>query len=169
MNCFARSYDNVEKSIFVFFLVLASTGTVAGVEGLTFSNYGKRDLETFDFLVTGEGPTMKTFLHRRPTQSGKHYQPSHSEADNAVSLIDKPRAFPAISSGAAAIGALAIGALSIGALAIGAVAIGRLVIGRLFIKKAKIGMLEVGELKVGKLEVAESAGSGVASREGECE
>ncbi|WP_246046628.1 hypothetical protein [Chlorobaculum thiosulfatiphilum] len=112
---------------------------------------------------------MKTFLHRRPMIGSEHYQPSHSEADNAVSPIAKSRTFPAISSGAAAIGALAIGALSIGALAIGAVAIGRLVIGRLFIKKAKIGTLEVGELKVGRLEVVESAGSGVVSKEGESE
>jgi hypothetical protein len=108
---------------------------------------------------------MKTFLHRRPMIGSEHYRPSHSEAHNAVSSIAKPRAFPAISSGAASIGALAIGALSVGALAIGAVAIGRIVIGRLSIKKARIGMLEVGELKVGRLEVVESAGSGVASKE----
>ena len=108
---------------------------------------------------------MKTFLHRRLTIGSEKYPPSHSEADNAVSPIDKPRAFPAISSGAAAIGALAIGALSIGALAIGAVAIGRLVIGRVSIKKARIGKLEVGELKVGRLEVVESGGCGTESKE----
>jgi hypothetical protein len=103
---------------------------------------------------------MKTFFHRRPMIGSEHYQSSHGEIENAVSPIDKPRAFPAISSGAAA-----IGALSIGALAIGAVAIGRLVIGRLSIRKAKIRTLDVGELKVGRLEVVESAGSGAASKE----
>jgi len=112
---------------------------------------------------------MKTFLHRRPSISGEHQSPSHGALVSATPLHSRPRAFPAISSGAAAIGALALGALSIGALAIGALAIGRLVIGRLSIKKAKIGTLEVGELKVGKLEVVESAGSGVESKESESE
>jgi len=112
---------------------------------------------------------MKTFLHRRPTLGGEHHQPSNRELANAASTVGRPLAFPAVSSGAAAIGALAIGALSIGALAIGALAIGRLVIGRLSIKKAKIGTLEVGELKVGKLEVVENAGSGVESKESESE
>jgi hypothetical protein len=112
---------------------------------------------------------MKTFLHRRPMIGSEQCQSSHGEIENAVSPIDKPRAFPAISSGATAIGALAIGALSIGALAIGAVAIGRLVIGRLSIRMARIGMLEVGELKVGRLEVVNSDGSGVASKEADSE
>jgi hypothetical protein len=107
---------------------------------------------------------MKTFLHRRPTHGGEHH-PSTGQSPELSAMPGRPRAFPAVSSGAAAIGALAIGALSIGALAIGALAIGRMVIGRLSIKKARIGTLEVGELKVGKLEIVESAGSGVESKE----
>jgi hypothetical protein len=113
------------------------------------------DSAGYEHLTTSEiPPAMKTFLHRRPMIGREHYQSSHSEADNAVSPIGKPRAFPAISSGAAAIGAFAIG---------------RLVIGRLSIKKARIGKLEVGELKVGRLEVAEIAGRGAASKESESE
>jgi|GEM_PF-311407 len=112
---------------------------------------------------------MKTFLHRRPSLGSEHKHLSAGQSPEIAALPGRPLAFPAVSSGAAAIGALAIGALSIGALAIGALAIGRLVIGRLSIKKAKIGTLEVGELKVGRLEVVESAGSWAVSKESVCE
>lgn len=112
---------------------------------------------------------MKTFLHRRPSLGSEHKHLSAGQSPELTALPGRPLAFPAVSSGAAAIGALAIGALSIGALAIGAVAIGRLVIGRLFIKKARIGTLAVGTLRIGKLEIVESAGSGVASKESESE
>jgi len=113
---------------------------------------------------------MKTFLHRRPSLGSEHkHLSSAGQSPELTAVPGRPLAFPAVSSGAAAIGALAIGALSIGALAIGALAIGRLVIGQLSIKKAKIGTLEIGELKVGRLEVAESTGSGAASKESESE
>lgn len=110
---------------------------------------------------------MKTFLHRRPEIGGEQHQQLPGAVCQTASVSGKPRAFSAISSGAAAIGALAIGALSIGALALGALAIGRLVIGRLSIRKAKIRTLEVGELKVGRLEVADQVGSGEVAKEGE--
>jgi len=112
---------------------------------------------------------MKTFLHRRPTLGSEHKHLSAGQSPELTAEPGRPLAFPAVSSGAAAIGALAIGALSIGALAIGALAIGRLVIKRLFVGKSKIDSLEIGELKVGRLEVLESAGSGVASKESESE
>jgi len=112
---------------------------------------------------------MKTFLHRRPTLGSEHKHLSAGQSPELTAVPGRPLAFPAVSSGAAAIGAFAIGALSIGALAIGALAIGRLVIGRLSIKKARIGTLEVGELKVGRLEVVESAGSWAVSKEADSE
>lgn len=112
---------------------------------------------------------MKTFLHRRPTLGGEHHQPSTGQSPETASVLSRPLALPAVSSGATAIGALAIGALSIGALAIGAFAIGRLVIGRLFVHKSKIDSLEIGELKVGRLEIVESVGSAVESKEGDIE
>ena len=113
---------------------------------------------------------MKTFLHRRPSLGSEHkHLSSAGQSPELTAVPGRPIAFPAVSSGAAAIGALAIGALSIGALAIGALAIGRLVIKRLFVGKSKIDSLEIGELKIGRLEVVESARSWAVSKEADSE
>jgi hypothetical protein len=68
----------------------------------------------------------------------------------------RPRALPALVTGATALGALAVGALSVGALAIGALAIGRL----------RGGDWKVDSLRIRSLQVEQWSGPGTPTLTG---
>lgn len=85
--------------------------------------------------------------------------------------LPRPRAFPALASGATAsgataLGATALGALAVGALAVGALSIGALAIGALAIRRLRGGDWQVDSLRLRSLQVEQWTGPGAPALSG---
>ena len=80
--------------------------------------------------------------------------------------LPRPRAFPALASGATASGATALGATALGALAVGALSIGALAIGALAIRQLRGGDWQVDSLRIHSLQVEQWTGPGAPTLSG---